>query len=70
MDKFLATLAVIVIAVFYTALITLSIVRENEREFACVGLGYDGYRNSPRGCYVGTDPIMVYPYKTVFDRIE
>lgn len=70
MDKFFVSLSVTAIVILYTVLITGSIVRENEREFACLGMGYDGYHGSPRGCYVGTDPMVVYPYETVFDRIE
>ena len=72
-DGWKGALVVILICVYFivaTGFIAYAEARENEREYACVALGYDGYDRNYDACSSGENPIMVYPYETVFDRIE
>jgi hypothetical protein len=54
-----------------TGFIAYSESRVNEREYACVALGYEGYDSSGYdACRSGENPVILVPYENAFDRVE
>jgi hypothetical protein len=55
-------------AVFLTLVITKGVVLQNERELACISVGYEGYDAAYKACRARSNPIVLYPYEEALAR--
>ena len=67
MTEGILTVIFLVLFTIVVIWLTADVQREIEREFTCVGLGYEGYDEGNEACYSGTNPMILVPYEAVFE---